>query len=305
MYDLAIVGAGPAGLAAANYALRKGLDAIVVSEEIGGKANYEVTFPDVQEYHIIRAKEQVASFRGSLEYLQHLYRLGRVVRVRPLESGVALHLIPGASNEEEVIECRKVLIATGARVARYNVPGERELLGRALGYSSISYSHALHDRSVFLAGNSDRVLRSALEMSLQAEQVTLLLEPQSAYSRRHLATVEKQENVSILNGYHVDGFEGDQFCEQVRVQHMDKPAKIVSADAFFLERDVQPNSEIVRELVTLDATGRISVDARCRTSHPSIFAAGDVTTVGIEQILVAMGEGVKAVLTAYQELMVE
>ncbi|MFW6338335.1 MAG: NAD(P)/FAD-dependent oxidoreductase [Alkalispirochaetaceae bacterium] len=305
MYDLGIIGAGPAGLAAANYALRKGLDAIVVSEELGGKANYDVRFPEIQEYHVIRAKEQVASFRGTLEYIDHLYRLGRVVRVRPLETGVALHVIPGASNEEEVLECRKILVATGTRVSRYNVPGERELLGRGLGYSSISYSHALHDRSVFLAGNSDRVLQSALEMSLQAEHVTLLLEPQSSYSKKHFAVIENQENISILNGYHVDAFEGDQFCEQVRVQHMDKPAKIISADAFFLEREVQPNSEIVRELLTLDSSGRISVDAHCRTSHPSIFAAGDVTTVGIEQILVAIGEGVKAVLTAYREIMME
>lgn len=305
MYDLGIIGAGPAGLAAANYAMRKGLDAMVVTEQIGGKANYEVTFPEIESYHLIRAKEQVAGFRGSLEYLDHLYKYGRVVRVRALEEGLALHLIPGASNEEEVIECRKLLVATGTRVSRYNVPGEKEFLGRALGYSAISYSHALQERHVFLAGNSDRVIQSALEMSLQAEHVTLLLEPHSDYSRRHLELVEKQENVSILNGYHIDAFEGDQFCEQVRVQHMQKPAKIVEADAFFLERNVEPNSEIVRELVSLDARGKIIIDGQCRTSHPDIFAAGDITTAGIEQILVALGDGVKAVLTAYQEIMID
>lgn len=305
MYDLAIVGAGPAGLAAANYAMRKGLDTVVVTEQIGGKSNYEVVFPDVDEYHIIRAKEQVASFRGALEYLEYLYRLGRVVRVRPLEEGIALHLTGRSSDEEEQITAKKVLIATGTRVPRYDVPGEREFLGKGLGYSSISYSHALQDRTVFLAGNSDRVIRSALEMSLQAQRVTLLLEPKSEYSRKHLGEVEKQDNVTILNGYHVDGFEGEEFCTLVKVQHMDKPAKIIEADAFFLEREVIPNSEIVRELVTTDRIGRISVDAHCRTSHPSIFAAGDVTTVGIEQILVALGEGVKAALTAYRELIVE
>ncbi|MFW6214527.1 MAG: NAD(P)/FAD-dependent oxidoreductase [Alkalispirochaetaceae bacterium] len=305
MFDLAIVGAGPAGLAAANYAMRKGLDTVVITEQIGGKSNYEVTFPDVDEYQIIRAKEQVASFRGALEYLEHLYRIARVVRVRPLEEGVVLHLSERASDEEAQVRAKKVLIATGTRVSRYDVAGERQFLGHGLGYSSISYSHALQDRTVFLAGNSDRVIRSALEMSLQAEQVTLLLEPKSEYSKKHLQAVENQENVTILNGYHIDGFEGEQFCTLVRVQHMDKPSKIIEADAFFLEREVQPNSEIVRDLVTTDALGRISVDAHCRTSHPSIFAAGDVTTVGIEQILVALGEGVKAALTAYRELMVE
>jgi alkyl hydroperoxide reductase subunit F len=300
MYELAIVGGGPAGLAAAVYAIRKGVDVQLIAPAIGGKTAFTVNFPDMADFQILKAKELVQVYRGRVEYLDHTYRLATVERVRPVEDHFELTL--RADEDAHVVQAERLIIATGVRGGTLGIPGESTYLGSALGTSSISYTQALRDRRVVLIGNSDRVIEAAVEAAVQADQVCLVLEPQANYRHDLLSDLLHQGHVTVYNGYQPVRFEGDEiWARAVVIRRPTAPEKTIEADAFFVEREPQPNSELVAQLVGRDRRGYIKVDQTGRTDHPRIYAAGDVTTVGIEQVLVALGAGARAALSAYRD----
>ncbi|MFW5742929.1 MAG: FAD-dependent oxidoreductase, partial [Spirochaetota bacterium] len=136
MHDLIIIGAGPAGLAAALYATKKRLDYLVLSKDLGGKSNYSVDLPETERGATIRADELVTVYRSTLEYLRHSYRLVGVTGLRHDDDGFTAELEDGSTES-----ARAVIVSTGARVRKLDVPGELTFLSRGLGYSSISYSH--------------------------------------------------------------------------------------------------------------------------------------------------------------------
>lgn len=303
MYDVVIIGSGPAGLAATVFFIRKGIDCILIPGKLGGKTSLSVNFPEMDDYVVLKAKEQVQAFRAQVEYLSHIRYDGYVDRIEDQGDSLALALHGGNR-----IETSYLIVATGANPVELDVPGELRLFGHALGSSTISYSHMLRDRPVCIIGNSDRAIDAAIECSSQAARVSLVMEPHAAYSHRALATANEREEISIFNGYSVVSFDGDEWTRSVTIRRGDAagddhgPEKVVNAEAFFIEREPHPNSDLVAGLVRLDARGAILVDTAGRSSHPKIFAAGDVASVGMEQILIALGDGTRAALSIYREL---
>ncbi len=300
MYEVAIVGAGPAGLAAAMYCIRKGVDLQLVAPTLGGKTTATVNFPDMTEYHVIKAREQVHVFRGRIEYLDHTYRLAHVTEIVDQRDHFLIRLHQHKGDAYDSIQAETLIVATGARGEYINVPGERKFAGLGVGTSAISYTHALPDRDVFMVGNSDRVIEAAIEAAQHARTVHLVIEPHADYTHHYLELADRLESITVYNGYHVRGFAGEEFAREVEIQRGAAEPRTIQADAFFLEREPEPNSALVRHLVECDDRGYIKIDEKNSTSHPLIFAAGDVTTVGIEQILIALGEGARAGLSAYR-----
>jgi alkyl hydroperoxide reductase subunit F len=327
MYETIVIGGGPAGLAATMYCVRKGMDVLLVTAALGGKTTLGLNLPDMTEYHVLKAREQVQVYRARIEYLSHVWREGRVSEVTEDEAGFRLTVSgsaaagPGTSGEPsgsgapgsrraetEILAAERIVIATGTLPRPLGVPGEREFFGNGLGSSAISYSHLLRERRVVVIGDSDRAIEAAVECSLQADSVVLILEPRAEYSHGHLHLVERQDNIEVYNGYRVVRFDGDQFARTVDICRGEgecdpaRPHKQIEADAFFVEREPQPNSGMVAKLLRRTNSGAIDIDATNGTSNPRIFAAGDVTTVGVEQIIVALGEGARAGLSAYRQL---
>jgi alkyl hydroperoxide reductase subunit F len=298
MYEVAVLGGGPAGLAATMYCLRKGLDVQLVPGQLGGKAAWTFTVENLDEHHVIRPREQVTAYRGHIEYLTHLWRPGTVKNVVEIpempekRSHFEITLSTGDSFTAE-----RLIVATGVKTPRLGVPGEREFMGKGVGTSAISYTHLLRDRRVVIIGNSDRALEAAMEAAQQAAAVELILEPQSTHQESHANILETREHITVHRRKEVKQFSGDAFARELTLAG----GLRVTGDAFFLEHEPVPNSRVVAHLVQCTATGAIKIDARNRTSHQRIFAAGDVTTVGMEQIMVALGEGARAALSAYQD----
>ena len=329
MFEVLVIGGGPAGLAATMYCLRKGMDVHMVTGHMGGKSTLGLTLPDMSDYHVLKSREQVQVFRGQVEYLSHLWQRGHVQGVIEGENGFTVTVTSRAGTSEktgvpptvpldgtpdrsdgsvEELKAERLIVATGATPRPLGVSGEAAFFGRGLGSSAISYSHLLRERSAVIIGDSDRAVEAAVECALQAQEVSLVLEPNAHYSHGHLELVERQENITVYNGYRVVDFQGDEFARTVEICRgqedcsRDRPHRRISADAFFVEREPQPNSSAVRHLVQRNSRGAIRIDAQNCTSNPRIFAAGDVTTVGVEQILVALGEGARAGLSAYRQL---
>jgi len=298
MYDLIIVGGGPAGLTAAIYAIRKRLEVLLVSEDLGGKTNYHLELPDLESYLIIRGVDTVNRFRRELEYLNFARRMEKVEHVSKKNDHFSVRLESG-----DVLETKSVIVATGARQQMMRVPGEREYLSRGLCYSAISYAPLFIDKKTVVIGDGDLALRSAAELATVADHVHVVGPTSTALDTPLGMKLKNSKNVTILEGYSVTKVLGNGYAERIVVQDPEGNESDIPADGTFVEMGLIPNSAMVSELVSTDEQGFIEVDCQNQTNIPGVFAAGDVTSIFAEQVLVAVGEGVKAALSAYDYLL--
>ena len=297
MYDLIIVGGGPAGLTATVYALRKRLNVLLITKDLGGKTNYRLQLPDIEHHLVIRGEEVVNRFVNEIEYLEFARVMDKVERIEPAPHGYTVHGRGGMD-----YPARALLIATGANARRLDVPEEKKFMMRGLCYSAVSYAPLFVERNTVVIGDSALALRAAAELAQIAKGVTLVApthgELDSPLGRR----LQIAPNVLIMEGYTVEHVSGDEYAREMSVTK-NGHRQTLHADAFFVELGLQPNSDLVKHLVELDEGGCIKVDTRNRTSAPGIFAAGDVTDAYAEQVLIAIGEGAKAALSAYEYLL--
>ncbi|MGD2048343.1 MAG: FAD-dependent oxidoreductase [Chloroflexota bacterium] len=298
MYDLIVIGGGPAGLTAAIYAIRKRLNVLLISKDLGGKTNFHLELPDQEGYLVIRGVEVVNKFKSELEYLNFTRRMEKVERVTKNNGHFQVQLENG-----DELETKAVIVATGARQQFLDVPGEREYLSKGLCYSAISYAPLFIEKKTVVIGDGDLALRSAAELSTVANRVHLV-GPTGAVLETPLGQkVKASSNVTILEGYKVTKVLGNGYAERVVVIDPDGNETDIPADGTFVEMALIPNSQMVADLVKLNEGGFIEVDCYSRTDVPGLFAAGDVTHIMAEQVLVAVGEGVKAALSAYEYLL--
>jgi thioredoxin reductase len=302
MYDLIILGGGPAGLTAAVYALRKRLNVLLISRDLGGKTNYRLQLPNISHHLVINGEEVVSRFANEIEYLDFTRVMDTVEQVDPLGPPEAVEGYRVVVRGGQEFAARALIVATGANARRMNVPGESDFLMRGVVYSAVSYASLFVDGTTAVVGDSSLALRSAAELARIARRVTLVAQTERELSTpigRHLVSLP---NVTILSGYSVERVTGDDYARGlVVVRNGDR--RELPVDAIFVELGLVPNTGPVTGLVKVDGNGRIIVDTRNRTSAPGLFAAGDVTDVYAEQVLVAIGEGAKAALAAYDYLL--
>jgi len=298
MYDIIVVGGGPAGLTATIYAIRKRLNVLMVSKDLGGKTNFRLELPWIEDYQVIRGLEIVSKFRAELEYLDFARHMEPVEGVTQHQDAFAVHTKGGGE-----LLAKVVIVASGTQHQRLNVPGEKEFLMRGLCYSAFSYAPLFIDKATAVIGDGDLAVRSAAELATVAAHVYLVGPSSSVLASSLGQKLKARENVTVMEDHRVTAILGQDFAERVAVKGPDGQDMEITADGTFIEMALVPNSEIVAELVDLDSQGRIKVDSRNRTSVPGIFAAGDVTDTYAEQVLIAAGEGAKAALSAYEYLL--
>jgi alkyl hydroperoxide reductase subunit F len=298
MYDLIVVGGGPAGLTATIYAIRKRLNVLLVSKDLGGKTNFHLELPDVENYQVIRGIEVVDKFKNELEYLKFARHMEPVERITKENDHFRVQTKGGGD-----LEAKAVIVATGAQQQWLNVPGEREFISRGLCYSALSYAPLFIDKKTVVIGDGELALRSAAELATVADHVHLVGPSKEALQSAIGKKLTREKNVTILEEYQVTEVLGNGYANRVVVQGPDKEKSEIPADGTFIEKALVPNSRMVADLVSMDDQGRIKVDCYCRTNVPGLFAAGDVTDTYTEQVLVAVGEGAKAALSAYEYIL--
>lgn len=294
-YDLVVVGGGPAGLTAAVYAIRKRLDVLLVSLDLGGKTNYYMSLPDQQEQRVIRGTEVVDKFRRELEYLEFARRQAAVARISRQDNLFTVTTTGGTE-----LQAKSVILATGSEVKRLNVPGERDYLGRGVSYSAVSYAQLFIDKNTVVVGDDKLALRAVAELAQSAAAVTLVAPGQGALNTPLGQKLLADEKVQVLAGYKVKAIRGQEYAQRVILETPDGQESEVQADGIFVELGLVPNSDPVKGLADLDEAGRVKIDRLNYTSVPGLFAAGDVTNAYAEQVLIAIGEGAKAALSAYE-----
>ncbi len=298
MYDLIIIGGGPAGLTAAIYAIRKRLNVLLLSKDMGGKTQYHLSLPWVQDYQVVRGLEIVNKFRNELDYLDFARHMEAVEKVSKKNGGFVATTVNGAE-----LEAKAIIVATGARQVRMGVPGEKEYTMKGLCYSALSYAPLFIDKTVMVIGDEELALRSTAELATIAKKVYLLCNSDKALDTPLGKKLQSASNVDLLRHYEIVDVCGDEYARALRVKDETGKTFEYEADGMFVEKALTPNSEIVKSLVNLDDHGRIIVDGLNRTNVSGVFAAGDVTTDFAEQVLIAVGEGAKAALSAYEYLL--
>jgi len=298
MYDLIVVGGGPAGLTAAIYALRKRINVLLVTKDLGGKTNFHLGLPWIEDYQVIRGLEIVNKFRSEVDYLEFARHMEGVDKIS--KDGDIFRVITKGGGE---LQSRAVIVATGTRQKRLEVPGEKEYIMKGLCYSALSYAPLFIDRTTVVVGDGDLALRSAAELATVAKHVYLVCETGGFLNSPLGKKLSTAGNVTVLEGTKVVEIKGDQYARAAVVQDPSGKKKDIDAEGIFIEMALVANTKMVADLVKLDDQGRIIVDCGNRTNVPGLFAAGDVTNTYAEQVLVAVGEGAKAALSAYEYLL--
>ena len=298
MYDLIIIGGGPAGLTASIYAIRKRLNALTITMDLGGKTNYSLKLPWIQEYQVIRGGEIVSKFKQELEYLDFAHRMDKVTQVNKTDQGFAVETRSG-----DVIETKCIIVANGVSQKWLDIPGEKEFMGKGICYSAISYAPLFIDKVTTVFGEGDLALRSAAELSTLAKTVHLIGPSSNAFENDLGQKLKSSPNVEIFHDYQVTRITGDDYANHVLVEDPAGEQKELATDCVFVEKELLPNTGILKDLVKLDERNRIIINSINQTSMPGIFAAGDITNIYAEQVLVAIGEGAKAALSAYDYLL--
>jgi thioredoxin reductase len=297
-YDAIIIGGGPAGLTAAIYAIRKRLNVMLISKDLGGKTNYRLALPWIEDYQIIKGLEIVNKFRTELEYLDFARIIDTVDKVEQDDDHFVVTSAGGT-----LFEARAVILATGTRQVRMNVPGEKQYTMKGLCYSALSYAPLFIDKSVFVIGDADLALRSVGELATVAKEVTMVCSNDALLDTPLGQKIRQSPNVKILKDCEIVEVQGDQYARHLILKDQAGVLTQYSADGMFVEKALTPNIGMIRDMAAVDEQGRIVVDNACRTSVPGLFAAGDVTNSYAEQVLVAVGEGAKAALSAYEYLL--
>lgn len=297
MYDVIIIGGGPAGLAATAYAIRKRMDVLLISPGLGGRTNRKLLLPWVEDYDVLIGESMVNRFRSQIEYLDFLRVRTAVERIEPRGENYAVILRDG----KEYLT-RTILLATGARGEMLNVPGEAELEMKGLCYSTATYAPLFIDRVVLVVGDGVQALRATAELQRIARHVTLVAPTHGNLDIQLARNLAAEGNITILDSYEVVEVKGKDFVNTVVVRKGDEVREI-HVEAVFVEKGLQANSQLVAGLVELDEGGFIKIDEMNRTSRRGIYAAGDVTTAKSDQVLISMGEGAKAILAIYDDLL--
>jgi len=298
MYDLIVIGGGPAGLTAAIYGIRKHLDVFLVSQDLGGKTNYSLELPNTETHRVISGVEIVEKFWRELDYLNFARRLSKVTKVEKKEDVFEVTLDDG-----DVLEGRSVIVATGSRVKQLGVPGELEFIGKGLSYSALSYAPLFVEKRATVIGDGELALRAACELAQVADMVHLVAPTHGELDSPMARKLAANMKVVIWDEHKVKGFRGNGFVNRVLLETPEGKESEVETDGVFIEIGLIPNVEPIADLVELDELGRIKVDSRNRTGCEGLFAAGDVTNAHAEQVLIAVGEGAKAALSAYEYLL--
>ncbi|MFZ1596985.1 MAG: FAD-dependent oxidoreductase [Anaerolineae bacterium] len=295
MYDLIIIGGGPAGLAAAVYALRQHLKLLLIGDQMGGRVGWRLDVPWLENRHSISGEEVVRTLKAELQ-LRHLPRvLDRAIQIDALEDHYRVRTATGE------FTTRALLLSTGASPQRMGVPGEETFYLRGLSYSAITYASAMLDKTVAVIGDGPLALRSAAELARAAARVYLVAGDPACRATAWGQWLAALPHLTWLLDYQVEAIYGDDYVEALAVRG---PAGLqtLKVNCIFVEIGLQANAGLVTELVDCDAQGHVRVDNRNRTSRPGLFAAGDVTDVHAEQVLIAIGEGAKAALSISEYL---
>ncbi len=299
MYELMIIGGGPAGLAASVYAARKQLKTLLLSQNIGGQMSMTLGIENYLGYQFIEGAELIDKFQTQVSQFPIEQKIGgKVTRLSKTSDGFEATTESGTQYKS-----RAAIFTTGKKPRKLNVPGEVEFTGKGVSYCAICDGPVFSQQRVAVVGGGNSALEAVLDLIKIAEHVDLVSLTPLTGDPVLAGQLKDAKNLSVFTGYQTEKIEGQDFVTAVVIKDVkSSQKKRLEVTGIFIEIGLEPNSAPVKDLIKLNKWREVPVNRYCETEVPGLFAAGDVTDVPEKQIIVAAGEGAKAALTAHRYL---
>ena len=300
VYDVLIIGGGPAGLTAAMYASRKMLSVLVLTENIGGQALESWAIENYMGFRLVTGGELMQKFEEKVRE--------EVGITLELDSVTALH--EGADGgfaaetaSARTFSARAVIITSGMRPQWLGLPEEKQFIGRGESICSTCDGPLFAGKRVAVVGGGNYALTTAIEMSGIAKEVHLIVRSKLRADEIYQKEYASLTNVITHKPAVVTAIHGETLVQGITITDQETGRETrLAVDGLFLAIGHQPNNGYVDGFVDLNEDCEIQIDVNCTTSRPGVFAAGDITEIHSKQVIIAAGEGAKAALEAYQYL---
>lgn len=301
MYDLIIIGAGPAGLSAAVYGIRAGLDLIVIEQTpMGGGQVIDTS--EVDNYlglPGIGGFELGQKFRQHADALGVVFRSGKVVSIQDGDGGKVVETADGTK-----YEARALILAGGAQHAKLGVPGEDSFRGQGVSYCATCDGAFFRKRDVAVIGGGDVAVEDAVYLAALCRKVYLIHRRDSLRAAKSLQNkLFSCENVEVVWDSTLQKINGSDLVESITVRQIrENSERELAVEGVFIAVGMKPNTEAYRQTVACDESGYLIAGEDCATNIPGIFAAGDIRTKTLRQIVTAVSDGACAVASVERYL---
>lgn len=301
LQDVTVIGGGPAGVSSAIYSARKGLKVTVIADRFGGQVKDTMGIENLISVPKTTGPELVGNLAEHMK--DYDITLKEHVRVESIEKG-NIKTLTLSSGEQ--IKTKTIIVATGARWRELGVPGEKENIGNGVAYCPHCDGPFFKGKDVAVIGGGNSGIEAALDLAGIVKSVTVFeFMPTLKADQVLINQAEKRENVAIIKNAATKQIVAEN-GKVTAIEYQDRATDEVHSlplAGVFVQIGLVPNSQFMKGVVELTQHGEIVVDNKCKTSEPGIFAAGDVTTVPYKQIVISMGEGAKASLSAFEYLL--
>jgi NADH-dependent peroxiredoxin subunit F len=291
MYELIIIGGGPSGMTAAVYAARKQLNTLLVSSDIGGQVMWTNSVENYPGFQFIEGDELIAKFQQQVNQFPIDQKIGfNVTQITKITGGFDILTESGSK-----FQGKAVILASGKRPRKLNVPGETEMAGRGITYCSVCDGPDFTGQKVAVIGGGNSAIEAALDMVKAAEHVDMVSVTPLTGDPIMIKKLSEAGNLTIYTEQQTEKILGGERVEGIVIKGLKTGnTKQLDVTGIFVEIGLVPNSDMVKDLVKLNRVGEVPVNCACETDIPGLFAAGDVTDVPEKQIVIAAGEGAKA-----------
>lgn len=300
LFDLVIIGAGPAGLASSIYASRYKLDHLVLAAEMGGQMNEIWKIENYPGFSSIPGAELIQKFSDQAKGLGGEVKLESVVDIQKKDD---LWEIKTAANSYQT---RAIILAMGSVYRKMNIPGEKELTGKGVSYCATCDGMFFRDKTVAVVGGGNSAVVSALQLTQFAKKVFIIYRGEALKAEPFwLDKISQEEKIEVITGTNILEMKGEERLESVVLDKDFSGDKNLAIDGAFIEIGSEPGVELAEKIgVEIDEARFIKVNADQSTNVPGIFAAGDITTGSnkFRQVLVSAAEGAIAVEGTFRYL---
>ena len=301
LYDVTVVGSGPAAVSAAIYAARKGLNVAMIGVKIGGQVLDTNEIENIIGTVLTTGAKFAETLEKHLKEHEIAFKEGHLVK-EIKEDGKDKILV---TDDGKSYKSKTVIIATGAKPRSLNIPGEAEYVGKGVHYCSTCDGPFYKGLDVAVIGGGNSGVEAALDLSGIAKSVTLIeFMPELKADKVLQEKLAEQSNIKVILNSATTKVNGNEFVENIIYKNREtEEEKTLNVEGMFVEVGLSPRSEVVKDLVETNKIGEIVINPENNsTSAAGIFAAGDVTNIKQKQIIIAMGEGAKAALGAFDYL---
>lgn len=299
LYDLIIIGGGPAGMTAGIYAARKKLKTLILTRDVGGQAALSSDIENYTGFAMVSGPQLARKFEHHLEEFKDDVELrlisDGVKEIKHSADSFEVHLKNGANEK-----ARAIIVASGRVPRKLGVAGEEAYLNRGVTYCAWCDGPIFAGRDVAVVGGGNSAVDAALNLAKLVRQIYIInLESDLSAETTMIEKIKQAYNIRIINQAELKKIEGDKFVKSITLlDHTSGIEKELPLQGVFIEIGSMAATDYLADLVKLNQSGEIVIDKNNMTSVEGVFAAGDVTDVIEKQIIVAAGEGAKAAIAA-------